>query len=368
MSSFQYLPPTIETVRIVNVNLEKWTVDCISEHGNKRFFEVQVMTPYLHFMNGEGIYVMPEVGCLAWICKPSEGSKAAPFILGFQAGPYAEDGFKSGRQSLNPGDIMMRTRDENFIILRRGGVVQIGATPTAQRIYVPIQNVIRDFCENYQLFTFGGEMVWKTGRNEETTKGDAPTVFEIHAKQKANDPLHVADLSIGSHGEDDPLTMKLVIWTDGTKEREARVQLQITNEGDVTWDLEQSWTLNATQDILMTSAEGNVEITASKAEMKLTSKSHMWQKTEGDMNVSVTGTSQEKVQGTKIIDCATIRLGGLDARNPAVKGLELASLLNSILAVIAGLVCASTGAPIGSAANALLSQVDSIKSSTVFVK
>jgi len=247
----KYMPAMVEKVRIINVNVDDWSVDCVSEYANKRFFDVQVMSPYFHFAGGEGIYAMPEVGALAWLCKPSSGRFAPEFIMGYMA-PFDEDhvSFRSGRQSLNPGDIMLRTRDENFIVLRRGGVIQIGATPTAQRIYIPIQNFIRDFAENYQLFTFGGELTWITERDDQTTDGSAPTKFSLKAKSKANEPLHVAELTIGSHGEGDPTTLELTVWSDGSDSRAEKVQLKITKDGDVTWDVKQNYSMDIAGDYL----------------------------------------------------------------------------------------------------------------------
>src|SRR5574337_1687504 len=115
-----YKPAVIEKGRIVNVNIKDWSVDVAGEYANKIFLDVQVASPYLHYANGEGIYVMPEVGAMCWICIPSTGHMAPAFVLGFMA-PIDErkgdDGqipanFRAGRQNLNPGDIMMRTRDE----------------------------------------------------------------------------------------------------------------------------------------------------------------------------------------------------------------------------------------------------------------
>lgn len=363
-----YAPAAVETVRVVNVNIEDWSVDCVSELGNKRYFDIQVASPYFHFVNGEGVYVMPEVGCMAWLCKPSTGRFSTPFLMGFQA-PFDTDhvSYRSGRQTLNPGDIMLRTRDENFLVLRRGGVIQIGATPTAQRIYVPLQNMIRDMCENYQLFSFGGEMKWVTERDDKTDDGSVPTRLEIHAKQKANDPLHVADLTIGSHEEDDTLILKLVVWTDGTKEREAQVRLDITNDGNVTWNVENDWNLTAAQNIILKALEGDYSVTTDKGKMTWSSKDNMKMTSQGDWNVEAKGA---KIKADNIInlDSSKIRLGGSDARYSAVKFEALETFLEALIGVIMGLVCASTGAPIGVGAKSLKTMIEPIKSTAVYVK
>jgi hypothetical protein len=258
VSESEWIPATVQTCRIINVNIEDWSVDVIGEHANKKFCDVQVMSPYFHIENGEGIYAQPEVGALAWICTPSSGRFATSFLLGFQsAHDEAYDGFRGGRQTLNPGDIMMRTRDENFLILRRGGVVQIGATPTAQRIFIPIRNIIRDFCENYELFSFGGELTWETDRDDQTTDGEALTKFSLKAKEKANNKKHIATLSIGSHGESDTTTLLLEVSDSGDDGAAVVAHMDITKDGEISWKIKKSWELIVDDaDITLTATSG----------------------------------------------------------------------------------------------------------------
>jgi hypothetical protein len=326
-SSASYDPAYVETCRIFNVNINDWSVDIVTENGGKRWFDVQLSSPYFHFMNGEGQYTMPEVGALAWLCIPSDGKLSNAFLMGFQA-PYdaASESYRAGRQSLNPGDMMMRTRDENFIILRRGGVVQVGATPIAQRIYVPIGNFINDFCENYKLSAFGGELFWETLRNDQSPDGAAPTIFALKAKQFAQDPEHIAELTIGSHGTGDTTTIGLTVWSDGSEEREARMQFQISSEGDVSWNVEKDWTQNITgryvvrasgevvletEDAFSMTASKNASIGASK-DLSL----------KGGKNVALEGGTQ------LVLDAPRIKHGGA-ALSQAVKGTELVNALNA---------------------------------------
>ena len=324
-------PAYVETVRIFNVNISDWSVDCISEHGNKRYFDAQVMSPYFHYANGEGMYAMPEVGALAWYCTPSQGRMAQGFIMGYQA-PFDDDdvSYRSNRLELNPGDMMMRTRDESFIILRRGGVVQIGSTPIAQRLYVPLRNFIQDFCENYQLSTFGGELLWETQRTDQTTTGDAPTKFSLRAKQKANDEEYIAEMTIGSHKDDDHLTMKLAVWTDGSKDREAVFSLQITNEGNVTWDIEKDWTQNITGDYALT-VEGDISVESKKSVSVKAANAATMESTTGNAKVSGKIGAELKGGATATIEAPMIKHGaGASVATPAVMGTELFNILTAV--------------------------------------
>jgi hypothetical protein len=166
---------------VLNVNLKNWTVDILAQYDRKYYFNIQVSSPYLHHSNGEGIYVMPEVGATAMICLPSDSS--APFVLAFimptetidasaddapagttshgQMPPNPTDSsYSGGRPQAQLGDIWMRTRDGNFVILHRGGVLQVGATGLAQRIYIPLNNLITDISENYEHHNSNGSIVW----------------------------------------------------------------------------------------------------------------------------------------------------------------------------------------------------------------
>jgi len=331
-SDDRYVAPLVETVRITNVNINDWSVDCVSEYGYKRYFDLQVMSPYFHFSNGEGIYTMPEVGALAWLCRSSQGRFGAPFIMGFQA-PYDEKNasFRSGRQTMNPGDIMMRTRDENFMILRRGGVVQIGATPVAQRIYLPLQNFIKDFCENYQLFHFGGEMTWITERDDKTTEGNAQTKLSFKIKSTADEPSHVLELTMGSHGEGDPVKLHLQVFDNATKERKVKADLSITNEGDVVWNIEQDWTLTVKRDLLCLTEEGSITLdsadegTFSAQNDVLVKSSKANVTVDGAQNATVTAGTQTE------IEAPLIKLGSGASSEPVVRGQALATLLTALI-------------------------------------
>lgn len=277
----------------MNVNIKDWSVDVAGEFANKVFLDVQVSSPYLHYANGEGIYTMPEVGAMCWVCLPSTGHMSPAFIMGFMA-PIDErkgsDGkiaanFRASRQNMNPGDIMMRTRDDNFCILRRGGVVQIGATPIAQRLFIPLRNVIRDMCENYDLFSLAGEMTWSVDRTDQTTDGSAPTLFSLKVKNKANEPEHAAVLTLGSHKDDDQLTLNMLIKESGAAGAKTMVQLQINKTGTVTWNMEENFVLSAKKGIHLTAQEENAIFEALKGEMLLSAAKKLTILTKDQLNI-----------------------------------------------------------------------------------
>jgi len=167
--------------KIININMTNWTVDFVTQFDAKFYLGVQVSSPYLHSNTGEGFSAFPEVGAKCLLCIPSDGPP--PFILAYimpmetigdtsteesPAGTASSGGipsttaatFSGGRSKAKPGDITVRGRDGNFVTLHRGGVLQIGATELAQRIYIPLDNLITDISENYHHHNTAGSINW----------------------------------------------------------------------------------------------------------------------------------------------------------------------------------------------------------------
>lgn len=187
--------------KVVNVNPSAWTVDVVSQFDDRTYPLIQVGSPYLHYNNGEGLFAMPEVGSVCMVCLPADSSPA--FVLTYLA-PLERSGvtgkttdgksvqeavFHAGRPQAMPGDIFLRTRDGNFVTLRRGGVLEIGATELAQRIFIPIGNLVLDISGEYQHFNTGGSVVW--GLQEGPVDDTMPTrmiqTFRVYADDKYAD-------------------------------------------------------------------------------------------------------------------------------------------------------------------------------------
>lgn len=226
-------PAFILSARVLDVNVDRYTVTIAPEAIKSPHSEIPFATPYQHHNNGEGIYFMPEVGSLCWVCYNSEGGR--PFVLSWKAAMDPSGSFRTNKQSLNPGDIYLGTRDENFMVLRRGGVAQIGAGPLAQTIYLPLNNTIKHFCENYGLHSIGGDLEWTVRRTEETTDGARPSSLKLSAKQFANDPNPIAELEIGSQESDSDTILRLVIRDSGADGASDKVNLSLKKTGEVTW-------------------------------------------------------------------------------------------------------------------------------------
>ena len=232
-SSAQSMGALVERARVVTVNIRDYTCDVTTEFTFKNKFDIPFMVPYCNQNQGEGINFQPEVGSVCWVCTPSEEGREA-FILGFTM--VDEDGaYRGGRDLLNPGDVQLKTRDGNFVFLRRGGIVQIGSTPVCQRVYLPIRNIIQDFAENYELRTPGGDLTWQVARTEEDAEGHQSTTLALAFKEFADDPNEktLGLLKLGSHGEGNDTILSLLTRDKGGGTRQTCVE--INKSGEVTW-------------------------------------------------------------------------------------------------------------------------------------
>lgn len=179
--------------KVTNVNLVSWTVDVVSIYDRKFFGAVQVASPYLHYNQGEGIYALPEVGAVCMVCIPGDSSPpfVACFLMPFETldvGDKHKDAseatFGGGRDRGKPGDIVMTGRDGQFVKLHRGGVLQIGTTPLAQRMYIPMGNLMMDISQRYAHHNSAGSVIW--GLQEGNQKNLPATVLETY-RVYAND-------------------------------------------------------------------------------------------------------------------------------------------------------------------------------------
>lgn len=369
----------IETGTIANVNVKNLTVDWVSQYSGKQIPDLRIMTPYVHYNNGEGITCVPEVGAMAAVCFPSD--EDPPFIMGFVTGPEMEGAtsanlqkaiedpgveteedmpratstssggstthptnpsdasFRGGRPILNPGDIYIQGRDENFFVLKRGGVLQLGATNIAQRAYIPVLNYIRDFCENYELNSAAGTLSWTVERNEKDPGGDAPTEFTLYAREFAADPKASVRLSLGSLKDADKVAEgittflevvvnpKLIDMENGEVIGIPKFALRIDREGNSFIMQAKTRTEEIKEDHKIT-VERDQELTVNRNRV-LKVVGDQTETIEGEHTVTGKASSKELWEADKVIGARVLKLGGEDASEPVVLGDKLIQWLAS---------------------------------------
>ncbi len=186
-------PAKVHLAIVQSVDVQSYTCDVMTLFTHKALVDVPFMSAYCHQEHNGGMYWMPEVNSHCYVCEPADGTY---FILGFiinaqpaiapesvadldgQKGVLVEEtadtgpNFKAQKELLEPGDVYMGTLDGNHVIVRRGGMVQIGATGLAQRVYLPIENLVRDYFQRYQAFSPIGEIEWG---HAQLVTGEVPT-------------------------------------------------------------------------------------------------------------------------------------------------------------------------------------------------
>jgi len=333
----------VESAQVINVNPPLYSVDFVTQHSMRYYGDVPFMSPYMHHYFGEGVYIMPEVGAMCWVCWPSDGEH--PFILGY-APPPGEEGWRATRKDLNPGDIHMSTRDGNGITIRRGGVVQVMAGPLAQRLYLPIHRMIRDVCSQYELRTFGGELTWLVDRPEKNADGDKTTTLLLRAKEKATDPGYVCSLLLGHDPDDEDVALRLGVNVDGAEEATLNAELTVKHNGEVSWAVEDSFLVAAKKNIELVAQE-NAKVEATQEAM-LKGGTSVKIDSGGDVEITATGNITMGGGSVVVEPSGKVTVGGQQGAQKGVLGDTLVSWLQSHTHSVAGTTAAAPTTPASS--------------------
>jgi hypothetical protein len=243
--------------------------------------------------------------------------------------------YRANRPVLNPGDMLWQGRDENFIVLRRGGVLQIGSTNICQRAYIPVANYIRDFCENYELNTAAGTLSWIVHPSETTPAANAPTEFSLVAREFAQDKMASIKVSVGSLIKEPQLPneantfVEVIVApdnidpTDGTTKSEVFI-LRIGRDGS-TYTMQADRAVEVTgTDTLTVNKDQSITV---KGNRELTVEGTLTENITGDRTITGDGGDAETWAAVKSITASALKLGGTDASEPGVLGLQLLNWL-----------------------------------------
>jgi hypothetical protein len=220
-------PAKIELAKVTSVNAREYSVDLMTIYTHKPLVDVPFATPYASSEHAGGINVMPEVGSHCYVVVSADKTC---FILGFVVNPRsgsivalegdsqeeapsaeASISYMGNRPPLEPGDVMLATRDRNFIIMRTGGLLEIGATSMAQRVYIPIQNTIKDYFQRYEAHSPLGEIIWghptlKVGEKITGSTDSTPALisysFKNTAQEDVSDGKYTLELRMGNVTKD----------------------------------------------------------------------------------------------------------------------------------------------------------------------
>lgn len=348
----------IETGMIINVNPVNKTVDWTAQYTGRLVVGLQVSSPYLHYYNGEGQTSMPDLGALCAVCWPSDGE--APFVMCFlmppepmitapSGAPQTADqptmgGYNGGRPLLNPGDMYFQGRDDNFLVLRRGGVLQIGSTEICQRLFIPLNNLVRDVCENWELNTIGGSMTWKASMVDAGADNQHQAVeFDLIAHEAAQDKMASVRVSVGTV-KDSEAQLEVVISKEGIDPVTGKVtatqpafvmRVFDSGQGYTRYGADLTEEVGGTQKTTIQSSR----VLEVAADYSATVKGSHTTSIKGEHKITGEGNSTETWKGMKVIDGTVVKVGGPNASHPDVLG-------DTLLVWLLGLVTALKAAGI----------------------
>lgn len=194
---------------IVATHPAQRTVDVEIDNQDQLLYEIEYSMPYACEAAGTFIDFVPEPGAACYVMFPSDGTR--PLIIGWVTTPRSEvydseeepvDSYVGGRLGLAPGDIALYNGKGGSVILRHGGTLQLGASPLAQTMYIPLDNMIRHFFQNYEGKGIPGEIHWKHGAVK--TEEDKTTVQLFWGtKQFAEDQHLTLRIRGGRAGEEE---------------------------------------------------------------------------------------------------------------------------------------------------------------------
>lgn len=204
-------PAIILAGRITDIDPERWTCTVRTEILDKTLGDVQIGGSYLHPLEGEGSYEMPEVGALVYVCRPSEGD-APWFVLSYRSYPNLRStgqgtrdrpSVSGNRPRMAPGDLAMVGRDKNGVYVRRGQLTEILGGALSRTLYLGREGAIQHLSRTSRSDTLAGVVEWAAERPEQHPEGLHGTQLDVQVKEFAEDRGHVVRAQVG-HGIEAP--------------------------------------------------------------------------------------------------------------------------------------------------------------------
>ena len=229
--------PKTHVGEVTSVNPKQYT--CSVTYGRGRTYkEASWLSPYV-FLNGNGMYIMPQVGSQVLLLEYALG---AVVIIGYLSlrGSNTKSR-KNSRRALSLGDICLQASDQCYFLIKRGSEhITMQTTPACAIQMNSGNNTIRVNTQRCILSADGGVMTWDSDPN--TLDTAMHWVFRDKAKEDAN----VAELTIGFHKNEDEdakaagidksiisLIVKETTSTNDTVSSEVKFKLIIGSNGRI---------------------------------------------------------------------------------------------------------------------------------------
>ena len=226
-------PVKVNRAKILSVDKVKWIATVQPEGSGLPIEGVPIEPMAVGGKDGGGSYFMPKAGGLVWLMNTSKDT--TPIIMGAATAPkQTDDGDdnedpndrRMNRPVLNEGDIALAVSDQGHLIMRRGGMLEMGGGPDCKTIYIPLTNIIRQFSEGWEHHTGGGLLSFLARDQDQVYRGDdegvtacssqaatagstppetnTPVEFQLKVKEFAEDgDEYAVDLRLGRIEDED---------------------------------------------------------------------------------------------------------------------------------------------------------------------
>lgn len=193
---------------IVSVDREAYT--CTVATADGRRFSGVALPGTGSSGPGTGSYHIPAPGSLYWGSFPERSS--VPVLQSPASVPTqdsddpAEDpnNYRRGRPVLNEGDQMLASHQDAFVLLRSGGVLELGANLTTRRIFTPVQNTLHDIAENYLLSIPAGASFQARTRTVDAASGRTAVSVSLSSREYGDDAEDAVRLDLGRIEDEEP--------------------------------------------------------------------------------------------------------------------------------------------------------------------
>jgi hypothetical protein len=171
---------------------------------------------------------------------------------------------------------------------------------------------------------------------------------------------------MGSHGEDDPTTLDLVINESGDEGAAVKVRLTIEKDGNVSWQVEKDWNMAVTGAYTVT-AGGNMSFESEGVVSVSAQGDASLESVGGNLAMAAANNADMTGGAVATVDAPMVKLGG-GAVSQAVKGTELFAALDAFAEAQAEAAASSPLSPLAAGFNALRSALGTILSAKVTVE
>jgi len=163
--------------------------------GMRRIDDVPLTSPFTSGRGGS-IRANPTLGDKCVLM----GEPDDPKIIGFMGVYDPNSGSYSPREPKGTfGDISMGTAANNYIHLRRSGIIEIKASPLAQTVYIPLGGIIQEHFKQYRGQCPGGNisMGLKSVRTEDGG-GAGAVLYSVNCRGSATDTDMSVSYNLGA--------------------------------------------------------------------------------------------------------------------------------------------------------------------------